>query len=59
METVDGTDVGEDSLNHVAGEGGARPSLLQESGTENLQEEKISASHPSEKKTVFMMWERN
>ncbi len=40
METVDGADVGEDSLNHITGEGGARPSLLQESGTENLQEEK-------------------
>ncbi len=40
VETVDGADVGEDSLNDVAGEGGARPSLLQESGTEDLQEEK-------------------
>lgn len=42
METVDGADVGEDSLNNVTGEGGARASLLQESGTENLQEEKSS-----------------
>ena len=39
METVDGADVGEDSLNHVAREGGARAGLLQEPSTENLQEE--------------------
>ena len=39
METVDGADVGEDSLNDITGEGGARSSLLQEPGTENLQEE--------------------
>lgn len=39
METVDGTDVGEDSLNDITGEGGARAGLLQESGTENLQED--------------------
>lgn len=39
MEAVDGADVGEDSLNDFTGKGGARPSLLQESGTENLQVE--------------------
>lgn len=39
METVDGADVGEDSLNDITGEGGARARLLQESGAENLQEE--------------------
>lgn len=37
VETVDGADVGEDPLDDVAGEGGARAGLLQEPGTENLQ----------------------
>lgn len=40
VEAVDGADVGEDSLDHVAGEGGARARLLQEAGTEHLREEK-------------------
>lgn len=42
VETVDWADVGEDPQNDITGEGGARPSLLQESGTENLWEEMAS-----------------
>lgn len=40
VEAVDGADVGEDSLDDVTGEGGARARLLQETGTEHLREEK-------------------
>ena len=45
MEAVDRADVGEDSLNNVTGEGGARPSLLQESGTKDLQGEPEGSEH--------------
>lgn len=44
MEAVDGADVGEDSLDHITGEGGARAGLLQEPGTENLQREQTEVT---------------
>ena len=39
VEAVDGADVGEDSGDHVAGEGGAGAGLLQETPTEHLVQE--------------------
>jgi len=37
VEAVDGADVGENSLDHIWREGGARSRLLHELGTEHLQ----------------------
>lgn len=58
MEAVDGANIGEDPLNHVAGKGGAGPSFLQEPGTENLQNMEVrvrpdASHHRGEVQTGF------